>query len=228
MVQIAWPFKESMHKSRKGESSMQRRLKLICYGLIPITLVGLVTWYMWSIALTKSEPMLPSPSLEPTSPPPQTAGPQEIPKFPWPPPRASATAEIPRRFFSSESGELLRLRDVKRALQAALESCGYFEKSYYSVPSGFAMVTRLEQINHDGTSKKPPDRWAVEVQRLRKFSLKAYLKALFSANPGYYRIIVFAVTTPFYQTEEIVSRKEAMEWLWSGLNELPDSIGQLE
>ncbi|MCK4785602.1 MAG: hypothetical protein KAV87_17745 [Desulfobacteraceae bacterium] len=152
-----------------------------------------------------------------------------IPKFPWPPPRASATAEIPARFFSSQPSDVLRLRDVKRALQDALESCGYFEKSYYSVPDGFAMATRLEQINRDGTSKEPPDRWAVEVQRPREFSLKAYLVALFTATPGYYRIIVFIVTsTPFYQTRRMVSRQEAMDWLGSGLNELPDSIGELE
>ncbi len=161
-----------------------------------------------------------------------SGGPSPIPsiaEFPWPPPRASATAEIPARFFSSQPSDVLRLRDVKGALQAALESCGYFEKSYYSVPSGFAMATRLEQINRDGTSKEPPDRWAVEAQPLRKFSLKEYLRALFTANPGYYRIIVFIVTsTPFYQARRMVSRQEAMDWLGSGLNELPDSIGQLE
>jgi len=152
-----------------------------------------------------------------------------IPEFQWPPPRASATAEIPRRFFSSETDELLKLSDVKGALQAAFESCGYFEKSYYAVPWGFAMVTRLEQINRDGTSKEPPDRWAVEVQPLRKFSLKEYLTALFFANPGYYRIIVFIVSPhPFSQTDVKVSNIEAMAWHSAGLNELPDGIGALE
>lgn len=152
-----------------------------------------------------------------------------IPEFPWPPPGASATTEIPRHFFSSQPSDVLRLRDVKGALQAALESCGYYEKSYYSVPDGFAMATRLEQINRDGTSKEPPDRWAVEVQRLRKFSLKAYLVALFTANPGYYRIIVFIVTSyPFSQTDIRVSREEAIDWMGRGFNDLPDSIGQLE
>ena len=154
-----------------------------------------------------------------------------IPEFPWPPPRASAYAEIPYHFFSSQTDDVvLRLRDVKVAIQVALEAYGYFEKSYYSVPDGFAMVTRLEQINRDGTSKEPPDRWAVEVHPLEKFSLRAYLRALFKANPGYYRIIVFIVTpTPFNQQVEYgMSRKEAMDWLAGGLNELPDSIGQVE
>ena len=152
-----------------------------------------------------------------------------IPEFLWPPPTWSASAEIPAEFFGSQSGELLRLRHVERRLHAALEACEYFEKSYYSVPGGFAMVTRLEQINRDGTSKEPPDRWAVEVQPLRKFSLKAYLVALFTANPGRYRIIVFIVTPhPFSQTDVKVSRDEAMAWLGSGLNRLPDEIGRLE
>jgi hypothetical protein len=152
-----------------------------------------------------------------------------IPEFLWPPPTWSASAEIPTEFFGSQPGEVLRLCHVERRLHAALEACEYFEMSYYSVPGGFAMVTRLEQINRDGTSKEPPDRWAVEVQPLRKFSLKAYLIALFTANPGRYRIIVFIVSPhPFSQADVEVSRDEAIAWLGSGLDRLPDEIGQLE
>ncbi|MCP4261482.1 MAG: hypothetical protein GY774_28865 [Planctomycetes bacterium] len=220
---------------------MQRRLKLICYSLIPITLVGLACWFMWSSigCLTEEYPAAEHPVAEHPAvehpaveyPPDEvetSPDPPQIPEFPWPPPKASATAEIPRNFLSSQPDDVLRLRDADEALKAALESCGHFEKSYYRVPKGFAMVTRLEQINQDGTSKEPPDRWAAETQPLRKFSLSKYLTALFSANPGYYRIIVFAVTKPFHQSDEIMNREEAMEWLRGGLNELPDSIGKIE
>lgn len=200
---------------------MQRRLKLLYYGIIPITLVGLFTWFMCPLHYYRKAADYRTDTMPPE--------PQEIPKFPWPPPKASAKAEIPRHFFSSPPGDVLRLYYVKEALRAALESCGYFEKSYYSVPVGFTMVTRLEQINRDGTSKEPPERWAVEAQPFSKFSLTAYLIALFAANPGYYRIIVFIVTPyPFSQTDIRVSREEALDWLWGGLNELPDSIGQIE
>ena len=87
------------------------------------------------------------------------------------------------------------------------------------------MVTRLEQYEEDGTSKVPPDRWSVDVLPLRTFSLSDYIRALFQANPGYYRIIIFVVTpVPFVESSATVSRDEAMEWLRTGLNKLPASL----
>jgi hypothetical protein len=153
----------------------------------------------------------------------------QIPNFPWPPPKASATEVIPSEFFRKPSGEEIYLRDIERIIHGALESCGYYEKKYYAVPDGFAMVTRMEQINPDGTSKEPPDRWMPEVQPLRlKFSLKEYITRLFTANKGYYRVIVFIVTKhPFSQANVTITRGEAMLWLSTGLNVLPDAIGQL-
>jgi hypothetical protein len=122
-----------------------------------------------------------------------------------------------------------RLGDVDQKLRAALERTGYFERTYLSVPDGFALVTRLEQINSDGTPKAGAARWAVDVDRLTTFSLQAYLKALFFAQPGYFRIIVFIVTPhPFAEATATVAREEAMDWLRQGLLALPDSIGGRE
>ncbi len=163
---------------------------------------------------------------ERSAPPPKS----EIPEFPWPPPKASATDVIPPEFFRKPSGGETFLRDVERKIHGALESCKYFDKSYYAVPDGFAMVTRLEQINSDGTSKKPPDRWMPEVQPLGlKFSLRDYLTRLFTASEGHFRIIVFVVTPhPFSQANVTISRDDAIGWLrGGGLNVLPDSIGGL-
>lgn len=87
------------------------------------------------------------------------------------------------------------------------------------------MVTRLEQINPDGTPKEGLERWLIEVSPLREFSLSAYIKALFTANPGLYRIIVFIITPhPLYQKERSVSRDEATAWLSEGSNKLPKSV----
>jgi hypothetical protein len=120
------------------------------------------------------------------------------------------------------------LKDVDLRLTTALDACGYVGKSYYAVPDGFALVTQLEQINPDGTSRPLPSRWAAKVQPLSTFSLSDYLKALFTANPGRYRIIVFIVTShPFSQTDAKVSKAEALGWLSKGLNQLPASIGDL-
>jgi hypothetical protein len=149
-----------------------------------------------------------------------------IPQFPWPPPLASATDVIARSLLlTTPTGSL---KDVDQRLTTALEACGYVGKSYYAVPDGFALVTQLEQINPDGTSRPLPSRWAAKVQPLSTFSLSDYLKALFTANPGRYRIIVFVITShPFSQAEAKVSKEDALGWLSKGLNQLPASIGNL-
>ena len=61
------------------------------------------------------------------------------------------------------------------------------------------------------------------------FSLASYLQALFTAQPGHFRIIAFIVTSaPFAQNPNmLVSREDAMEWLAVGSQTLPASIGSL-
>jgi hypothetical protein len=148
------------------------------------------------------------------------------PMFPWPPPLASAQQSLLRSLFSRDS-QNSSFADIDDRLTSALDAKGYFEKSYYQVPGGFAVVTRLEQIEADGRSKTVPERWSVDPPRLTNFSLDGY-SALFSASSGYYRIIVFIVTNvPFAQSDKRFSQQEASAWLHSGLNELPESIGLL-
>jgi len=150
---------------------------------------------------------------------------QEYPMFPWPPPQASAFAIIPSQFSRKSINEGVTLYDLERKIYHALDSSGYVEQSYYAVPGGFAIVTRLEQINPDGTPKEIPDRWATKVGPLRRFSLRAYLKALFTDNLGYYRVVVFIVTPhPFSQADKKVSDHEAAAWLRKGLVSLPREV----
>ena len=150
-----------------------------------------------------------------------------IPQFPWPPPEASARLVVPDRFF--RQGPRLFVRDVEEAIRSALEANGYVERSYFAVPDGFALVTRLESFYDDGSSKEGPERWVTDVGPLRSFSLRAYLRALFLASAGHYRVIVFIVTPmPFSESEAKVSVDETTAWLNSGLNILPVSIGERE
>ena len=151
------------------------------------------------------------------------------PEFPWPLPPSSASNKIPAEFFRKPVGETLYLHDVEQRILEALNSAGYHEKSYYSVPGGFAMVTRLEQINYDGTSKEGRHRWQTKIIALPKLTFKQYIQALFKANKGLFRVIVFILTPhPFSQTGLKVSREKAIEWLNAGLNVLPSSIGDIE
>jgi hypothetical protein len=151
-----------------------------------------------------------------------------IPEFPWPPPEASAREIIPNQLLLKPDAQKPCLSDVDEKLHAAFRSCGYSEISYFSVPAGFAMVSRLEQINDNGTPKEIPDRWAKDVLPVDSISLRKILRALFTANPGYYRLIVFIVTpTPFSDVGAKVSREETETWLHRGLNVLPPSIGKI-
>lgn len=151
----------------------------------------------------------------------------QSPVFPWPPPRASARTTIPPALFAKLAAGPPTLGDVDRKLAAALDANDYSERSYYLVPDGFAIATRLEQINSDGTPKAGTQRWLAGSGPLREFSLRAYLAALFSANQGYYRVIVFIVTPhPFSQADVSVRRDEAIAWLSEGLNTLPRSIAE--
>lgn len=148
-----------------------------------------------------------------------------IPQFPWPPPAASARQVI-RRDLLAASRRLDRLGDVDALLSDALEHAGYTEKSYWSVPRGFALATRLEQIDATGKPKPPPARWSAEMPRLTGgFSLGAYLRALFTAEPGYYRIVAVIVTSAlFSESNQPVTSDEARAWVAKGLNALPESL----
>lgn len=151
-----------------------------------------------------------------------------IPSFPWPPPVASATAIVPQYLLLPKTlaTSTPMLKDVDATLSKALDLAGYTDKSYYAVPQGFAMVTRLERIDADGTPMQEPTRWSMEKKPLSKFSFSTYLKALFTAEPGYYRVIVFVVTpVPFAQKDAVVTDADARVWLEGGLNKLPESIG---
>jgi hypothetical protein len=151
----------------------------------------------------------------------------QIPSFPWPPPLASAIEVIPRELLKKKQGPT-RLRDIDKEITEALKQNGYYESSYYSIPEGFALATRIEQIEEDGSPKKEPHRWNLKLQPIN-FSLANYLKRLFLATPGYYRIIVFVITPyALAQSTSEPTPIQAIKWFSAGYNLLPESIGNKE
>ncbi len=160
------------------------------------------------------------PTSPPRGPPPSTPAP---PPFPWPPPMASAEKVLPASVLTSGSPKTLG--DVDHILSTAFEQTGYVERSYFSVPGGFALVARLEQIYSDGSSKPSPGRFSRDPELVGRFSLLDYLRALFMADPGHYRLIVFIVSSkPFPQSETPPSSSEATSWLGKGDNVLGHPI----
>jgi hypothetical protein len=125
---------------------------------------------------------------------------------------------------------LEKLSDVDLVLGAALDQNNYRERSYFAVPEGFAVVTRLERIAADGSPLPEPARWSTNWSQswVGEFSVVAYLRALFTADPGYYRIIVFVfvvTNVPFTQSVKTVTAGAAAEWLHEGLNKVPSFVG---
>ncbi|MGO9122527.1 MAG: hypothetical protein ACLQPD_33550 [Desulfomonilaceae bacterium] len=109
-------------------------------------------------------------------------------------------------------------------LRSALARAGQYEASYYSVPDGFALVSRLEQIDEDG-SPMYTSRWDLEKRHIGSFSVSEYLFALFKAPPGYYRLAVFVITPhSFNQSKRTVPRDVAEAWLRCGGNALPPEV----
>lgn len=63
----------------------------------------------------------------------------------------------------------------------------------------------------------------------KEFSLSWYFSSLFLARPGFYRVIVFVVSSePFNQTPERIKSAVAEAWLREGYNVLPDELSHLE
>src|SRR5579859_3209760 len=76
----------------------------------------------------------------------------------WPLPAASARVVLPTALFANSR----TYGDLNRRILTALSKNGYAEVGYYEIwaRQGFIVVTRVEQIESDGTPKKPPARWS--------------------------------------------------------------------
>lgn len=144
-----------------------------------------------------------------------------LPQFPFPPPAASAQEVLPKSFFQ----KCKTLGDIDQKLSSVLSQQGY-EKAYFKVPNGFAIVSRLEQIQNDASPMQDPNRWADQIPPISSFS--EYMSALFYPRLGHFRIVVFIITdVPFSQTAQTASKEEAKTWLREGQNIFPTTAAKL-
>jgi hypothetical protein len=114
-----------------------------------------------------------------------------FPLLTWPPPSPSAAYQVPRRLVVRSTRPTLG--DVATTLTQALTTGGHSGCTFFGVPGGFAVVSKLERIRADGTPEAE-GRWDVEPMPLRRFSLSNYIVALIRGRPGYFRALVFVVT----------------------------------
>ncbi len=150
---------------------------------------------------------------------------EPIQQVPWPPPKASATLTFHNEDLGLATAGGFSLGRIDRKLSRNLAACGYFERAYYAVPGGFALVTRLEQIEADGSPSDGETRWQLALPGRYKFWTATFWKDLLVGAKGYYRVIVFVVTDRVADRRpENVDPEEAMNWLGNGARRVPPRI----
>ena len=152
--------------------------------------------------------------------------------FPWPIPNPSSQINI--RLYSDTqiaSGNLT-LEDANRFLTGLMNQAGYTNRRYYEIPGagefvtdGFVLVTQLEQIDPDANPLPGSDRWVSQVIEASLFDLRNFLKALLTADKGYFRVLAFVVSTrPLEYSAKEASKEEATEWLTGGTDRLQRDV----
>jgi len=145
------------------------------------------------------------------------------PRFsPWPPPEATARRVIPRALVTGRAAGTWG--EVADRFDSALDKAGYTDLSYYAVPDGFAIATRVERIESDGTSAPDTARWA-DVETQRQWTLETLLRELVGAPIGHYRTIVFVFSPDAFQLDgSRITEAQAERWRSGGVDRLPVSL----
>ena len=103
--------------------------------------------------------------------------------------------------------------------------CGHY---FDGKSDGFALVAQIEQIELDGTPKPEHIRWTLKPESIGNFSLWGYMKALFTAQPGFYRVVVFIIADEdVNETGEAPTREDAAGWLSEGTDALAEATAVL-
>lgn len=156
----------------------------------------------------------------------QVPGATELLDFPWPPPTPSDRIGIDRDLIVAEDEEAgenwVSMLDVSERFTDALNDMGYADHRFYGAPGqGFALITRMERIRADGTPE-PDELRFLDPDAQAPFSIGRFMSELFFAPEGYYRVIVFVVTTDnFVPTGPGMTEEQADTLLSEGLTRLP-------
>lgn len=147
-----------------------------------------------------------------------------LPRFSIPVP--SASYRIPDSCLRYPRKWITFYGDVDAIIKYALERNGYDEYTYHAVPGGFALVTRMERINKDGSPVSQPQRWIVNQKPINPFSdFSRYLSALDNGDTGYYRVIVFIVSSDNVLTGDAAPERVDFEKRFEdGVTSLPNDV----
>lgn len=144
-----------------------------------------------------------------------------IPALAWPPPQESARLLLDREDLDP-NGELATLGEVADHLRKALRTAGYEDIGFYSVPKGFALVTRVEQMSKDGSPLPEPERFNPHIEP-KWDSLWSYVKAVLFATRGYFRMYMIVVTSaPIFTDDERLPFDASLHLASGGAIDLSD------
>jgi hypothetical protein len=186
---------------------------------------------------SRSEEAAPPPAPYPPPPPVETEAlfieqapetDQRPPSFPWPPPRPSARVVLDRAAIDAELGQARLLGSIADVLFYGLYAAGHYDAGFMSAPGGFAIVTRVEQIDENGSPLPEPDRWAAEIGAPPRRSWLDVLSALFEAPHGFYRIIVLVVTDKAAGSGPAPDEATARGWAADAFAFLPEEVRREE
>lgn len=145
----------------------------------------------------------------------------ELPPFPWPPPAYAHIGvfgrDVPRQDLGSDDQSL---EHIYQRIYATLKATDVnFEGGLFGVPGGFAFLSRLEQINPDGTPL--PGLLHFYQGRVGPKNLSEYLADLIMGRPGYFRMLAFVIT----DQSNFGSSTASLPDYRSGATVLPDELG---
>jgi len=152
----------------------------------------------------------------------------KIPEFPWPPPKASTRDVVPDG-LATRSDSTETLGDIFDRITTAMLAAGFVGPAVYGIPdqTGFVIVTQLENIREDGRPLE--DRFTRDPRPDRPRTIAEYLRALFDAPPGLYRVIALAVTNGVVtESEQEPTKDQAELWLHTGSRWLPPELRSKE
>ena len=142
--------------------------------------------------------------------------------YPWPPEDPSWQIRIDQEFKSPLNHEM-SLMEVENTLSVALReaSLTYSDTGLYSAPNGFVIVTRIEAIDSEGVPLEGQDRFRLPNED-RDLDLIEYIRSLFIAPEGYYRVIAFIISDRFFSTNpDALAPVVAISRLRRGATQLP-------
>lgn len=143
-----------------------------------------------------------------------------IPIIPWPPPQASARADITSRVIGVDRSH----GAIDRRLREILGARGYSDFYYFTVPTGgFVVMTRAERVDDAG---KPldKDRW-LTTKQTAVLAARDYARKLLFGDDGRLRILAFVVSAhDFLPQGGLASDADIQRWRSTGQPRLSQAV----